>query len=406
MLELNYKRLFHQLILALSRVLDIDEARKLSHAQRTAVLSYLLASEFCPAEQIPVYYAALLHDIGGIGLFDHIVHHPSPAAQAANPAIRVHPVVGAQIVSNIPAMGPCVPIVLNHHERYDSHGYPLGKAVERVSLGAQLLRAADSFDLLIHHAPAAGSKKLSKAFARKSGKEVSPQIAAFVCRLIDETDTFSLLSNKEAIQARCLELNQTLAGFDLPQRMDVIGTLLEVFAQVIDTKHAYTAGHSQRVAKYSLHIGLEMDMPHDEISKLKWAALIHDLGKVAVPRSILDGGVGLSKEELEIVRQHPRFTIEILSCVSELDELGHLGAYHHERWDGRGYPLGLKGEEIPFHSRIICIADAFDSLTSNRSYHNAMGTKNALSRLGEASGSQFDPSIFPVAKSVLWSGIN
>jgi HD-GYP domain-containing protein (c-di-GMP phosphodiesterase class II) len=276
--------------------------------------------------------------------------------------------------------------------------------VEKLSLGAQLVRAADSFDLLIRDAPVADSKKLKMAFARKSGKEISPQIAALVCRFIDESDTLSLLSDDEAIQERCLELNQTLAGFDLPRGVDVIGTLLEVFAQVIDTKHAYTAGHSQRVARYSLHIGLETDLPHDEISKLKWAALIHDLGKVAVPRSILDGGSGLNKEELEIVRRHPSFTIEILSCVSELDELGQLGACHHERWDGRGYPQGLRGEDIPFLSRIICIADAFDSLTSSRSYHNAMGTKSALRRLGEASGSQFDPDIFTVAESVLWSG--
>lgn len=402
-MKVNYKRLFHQLILSLSKTLDIDEARKLNHAQRTAVLSHLLASRICPEESSSVYYAALLHDIGGIGLFDHIVHHPSPEEQASNSAIRVHPIVGAQIVDNIPVLENCVSIIANHHERFDGHGYPSGKSGDKISLGAQIVRCADAFDICIFGAKNVDSIKLDKIFASKSGHEISSDMASLMREFINDRETFSLLIDGSKIQDRCLDLEKHMA-FEVPQRVDIIGTLLEVFAQVIDTKHSYTAGHSLRVAKYSVQIGLALNLEHDEITRLKWAALIHDLGKVAVPRSILDGLGSLTQEEVQIIRRHPKYTIEVLSCVSELKELAYIGAYHHERWDGRGYPSGLKGEEIPLSSRIICVADSFDSLTSDRSYHKALGSKEALTKLEKDSGSQFDADVFNTAKKVLWSG--
>ncbi|MBI5788879.1 MAG: HD domain-containing protein [Candidatus Schekmanbacteria bacterium] len=402
---IDYKRLFHQLILALSRTLDIDEARKLNHGQRAAVLSYYLAQHLCPASLSTVYYSALLHDIGGIGLFDHIVHHPSPVEQAANPAIRVHPIVGAQIIGSIPNLEPCVPVILNHHERYDGHGYPGGKSREKISLEAQIVRAADAFDLFIRHTDNMNRDNILKAFEYKSGREISPALSEHTCGLICDDGIFSIISDDLAVNTKVKELNRELAGFELPWGMDVIGTLLEVFAQVIDTKHTYTAGHSQRVSKYSVHIGLAMELAHDDITKLKWSALIHDVGKVAVPRSILEGTTGLNAQELAIIRQHPKYTLEVLSCVDELQDLAHFGAYHHERWDGRGYPEGLKGEEIPLPSRIICIADAFDSLTSDRVYHKAIGTREALCKLSADGGAQFDPQVFDVAKQVLWSGV-
>ena len=403
-MRLNYQRLFHQLILALSRVLDIDGSRKLTHAQRTAVLSAMLADEFCPGNKPVVYYAALLHDIGGIGLFDHIVHHPSPVMQAANTAIRVHPVIGAQIVNGIPGLEPCVPFILDHHEFYDGHGFPRGKRVEQLTLGAQVLRAADSFDILVRNAGKGKESRLSKAFAGKAGREISAQLADFVCSCIQAPERLSLLLDDAQIEQECLKLHDELPGFHLPRGWDVIGSLLEVFAQVIDTKHSYTAGHSQRVARYSIHIGLELGLEHDEITKLKWAALIHDLGKVAVPKSILDGATVLNRAQFELIKQHPKYTREVLSCVTELAELGHIGALHHERWDGKGYPDGLRGERIPLLSRIICVADAFDSLTSDRAYRRGVGSAEAIATLARAAGSQFDPEVFAVARAVLWSG--
>ena len=395
--------------MALSKALDMDDTRKLIHAQRTAVLAHLLASQLSPQDSGIIYYAALLHDIGGIGLFDHIVHHPSPAEQAANPAIRVHPVVGAQIVDNIPGLEACVPIILKHHERYDGHGYPAGRDADHLPLSAQILRGADSFDLLLHHLSdlsASDAESLTKAFSLKAGKEVSPEIAGLVCQFIEDRDTFAQLIDGEAVQARSTELNQGLPGIEIKPGTDIIGTLLGVFAQVIDAKHAYTAGHSQRVSKYSVQLGLELELPHDEITRLKWAAMVHDLGKVCVPRSLLDGATALNQEEKEIIRRHPLVTIELLSGVTEISDLGYIGALHHERWDGTGYPYGLRGEDIPWLSRIICVADAFDALTSDRAYHNALGTQAALEQLGKSAGTQFDPQVFDAARQILWSGIN
>lgn len=165
------------------------------------------------------------------------------------------------------------------------------------------------------------------------------------------------------------------------------------FVRTIDIKSSYTAEHSEKVADYAAEIATALDLPRKDVERIYWSALIHDIGKIQVPKAILDKTTGLDRDEWAIIQQHPEQSVEILQGVKQFESFLPAIRSHHERWDGRGYPDGLKGEQIPFEARILCVADAFDAMTSSRPYRAAMSEEDALNELRANAGIQFDPSI-------------
>lgn len=164
-------------------------------------------------------------------------------------------------------------------------------------------------------------------------------------------------------------------------------------AKAVDAKDAFTHDHSWNIAVYSMALADYMNTPESVREDLKNAALLHDIGKIGIPESILNKPGLLSEEEMEIVRQHPDIGYRILSPVGSTSGLASVVRHHHERFDGGGYPLGLAGESIPFLSRILTVADSFDAMISDRIYRPSPGMDFAVSELRRCSGSQFDPSI-------------
>jgi energy-coupling factor transport system substrate-specific component len=144
-----------------------------------------------------------------------------------------------------------------------------------------------------------------------------------------------------------------------------------------------------------------MGFSGDEIKSLRRAALLHDLGKVAVPGSILDKPGKLTDEEFAVIKEHAQLTIDILKEITPFRDLASVAAYHQERYDGSGYPHGLKGEEIPIPSRVLAVADVFDALTSDRAYRKAMNMGEAVGILKKGSGSLFDPEVLAIALNIL-----
>lgn len=159
----------------------------------------------------------------------------------------------------------------------------------------------------------------------------------------------------------------------------------------LDCKDHYTFGHSMRVTYYSLVLGKGIGLNPDELYDLEMAALFHDIGKIAVPDSVLLKPARLSEEEFVIMKSHPEKSAEILEGFKPFEMAAKYAKHHHERYDGRGYPDGLKGEDIPLFSRIILIADTFDAMTSTRPYRKGLPYEVAFEELHEFSGSQFDP---------------
>lgn len=166
----------------------------------------------------------------------------------------------------------------------------------------------------------------------------------------------------------------------------------EALASAIDAKDTYTNGHSRRVAEYSEKIAREAGKSEEECEKVYFAALLHDVGKIGVPIEILTKNGRLTDEEFEQIKQHPVVGGQILSSIRNSPWLSIGASFHHERYNGRGYPEGRKGEEIPEIARIIAVADAYDAMTSNRSYRNAIPQHIVREELVKGIGTQFDPA--------------
>lgn len=160
--------------------------------------------------------------------------------------------------------------------------------------------------------------------------------------------------------------------------------------KALDCKDSYTFGHSMRVAYFSLVTGTEAGLSPEEMHELELSAIFHDIGKIGTPDSILNKPSRLSEEEFLIMKEHPQKSFEILSEYPYFEKIAQNARFHHERFDGRGYPLGLKGDEIPMAARIILIADTFDAMTSTRSYRKGLPYEVAFEELIQFSGTQFD----------------
>ncbi len=175
----------------------------------------------------------------------------------------------------------------------------------------------------------------------------------------------------------------------------IVNQSLETFAHAIDAKDKDTNGHSIRVATYSREIAKRMGMCEEDQEKIYYVAMLHDIGKIGIPDSILKKPGKLTEEELQVIRNHPSIGGEILQDFTAIEGISEGARYHHERYDGKGYNEGLKGEEIPLFARIICVADSYDTMSSRRVYKEHHDEQYILKELEECSGKQFDPYIVP-----------
>ena len=175
-------------------------------------------------------------------------------------------------------------------------------------------------------------------------------------------------------------------------------------AATIDSRDLYNKNHSEHVSDYSVIIGRQMGFNSDEISKLQYAAMLHDIGMISVPESFINKMGVLSEYEYTSVKEHTVYGAEILSSVSTVEGVDKVALYHHERYDGTGYPEGLKGEDIPIMARIVTLADSYDAMTSERPYRAALTPEEIIDEIEEQKGKQFDPEIADVVIQLIKDG--
>ncbi len=169
--------------------------------------------------------------------------------------------------------------------------------------------------------------------------------------------------------------------------------LLHSLTSAVDAKDAYTCGHSERVAMLSKIIAHEVGLSEAEIERIYMAGLLHDVGKIGVPEQVLQKPGRLTVEEFEQMKKHPAIGARILQDVKQIQDIIPGVMHHHERYDGKGYPFGLAGQDIPLMGRIICLADCFDAMTSTRTYRKALPLEVTLADIRRCSGTQFDPAL-------------
>jgi putative nucleotidyltransferase with HDIG domain len=168
--------------------------------------------------------------------------------------------------------------------------------------------------------------------------------------------------------------------------------ILFALAKALEARDDNTSSHSLNVTRYSMLLGEHLGLDAEELRVLSQGALMHDLGKIGIPDDILKKPGDLDESEFEIIKQHPMMTSEILDTLETSDHFAAIARSHHERWDGTGYPDGLNGEDIPLLARIVAIADAWDAMTSNRVYRDAMNENIALDIFErEQDSGQWDP---------------
>ncbi len=173
--------------------------------------------------------------------------------------------------------------------------------------------------------------------------------------------------------------------------LDGYKNTFQALAAAIDARDPYTFGHSQRVTKYALLGGTLLIFSGAELEDLEYAGILHDIGKIGISDNILTKRGSLAPEEVEIMRMHPAIGANIIKEIPFLERARRLVLHHHERYDGKGYPDGLKGEDIPIGARLLAAADAFDTMTTDRSYQVALSVDYAISELYRFSGTQFCP---------------
>ena len=181
-------------------------------------------------------------------------------------------------------------------------------------------------------------------------------------------------------------------SFKLYNEMRAVSlTTIQSLSKALDAKDAYTSGHASRVEEYSVKLADQYGLSPKEMENIKTAAILHDIGKIGIVDEILNKDGKLTEEEFQKIREHPSVGADIIGEISFLKDISKIIRHHHERYDGAGYPEGLKADEMPIESAILAIADSYDAMTSDRPYRRALTSEEALEEIRKNAGTQFHP---------------
>lgn len=395
-----------ELLATLGYMTDVTPAGNSYHTWRVALVAQRIAAMLAPEIRRDVFYAGLLQDIGMVGAHKHITNCGSVEEQLADIHIRTHPDRGAALLDLLPGMADVALYVRSHHEWWNGSGYPSNKSYDAIPLGAQILRIADEANIAGCFTGSHNTLLRLRSISSLTGSAWSKEMWEVL--LYSTADTAFYKSVMDTVELPGL-MSQVLG--DLPaspklsneQNMERI---FHIFAALTDAGDPMKAGHSLRTARIAHAIAMHMKLSDKEIQTAYRAGLVHDCGRLAVPRSILSRQGRLTEEELDVMRNHAHATMRILKSVPHrhaIAKLGEIAGNHHEWMDGRGYPNHLTKKDLHILTRILSVADAFDSMMSIASYR-VLSHKCTIKRLRESAGTQFDSDVVKALTSMIENG--
>ena len=211
------------------------------------------------------------------------------------------------------------------------------------------------------------------------------------------------LRDRKLLESMGIVIGLTLENLRLTRRE--YQSIMQVLCSALDMRDSATEGHSQRVARMAALVARRIELPRSEIKRIEQAAALHDIGKIGVSDAVLSKPGPLTDDEWVEMRRHPRLGYEIVADIEALQHAAEIIHCHHERYDGRGYPRGLKGEEIPIGARIFAVVDSYDAMTSHRPYRRARTHEDAMEEIMRNSGTQFDPTAVQAFLEVASAGL-
>ncbi|MBC7475400.1 MAG: HD domain-containing protein [Candidatus Sericytochromatia bacterium] len=387
----NERRRFKDIIKFLAMVVDLAEGYKLHNNYRVALSGVQLGTELnLNIESLRnIFYGGLLHDIGEVGMptdFDERTTQYTDEGKG-NPH---HTIVGSRIVSLIPTLEGVTKIIRWHHESWDGSGFPDNLKGREIPIEAGIISLFDAYYVM--NAVEKNKSVIEDYLKNMSGKKFNPGLVEIFMRLLKKDELWTPDNlNDDAWSAIGMDTYEVAKLQDV--KGDYVEIALNVIAQVIDAKHKYTHGHSRRVMVLSSLIAQRMGMEKSYVHLIEQGALLHDSGKVGIPREILDKPEGLSNEEYKVIKKHPVISCALIQNFTSLKEVAPLARFHHERYDGNGYPDKLDREDIPIGARVIAVADTYDAITSNRAYRKALSDGFARHEIRKYMGKMFDPLV-------------
>lgn len=368
------------------------------HGERVAYIALSLGKKLKlpEGELIDVMVAGLLHDIGAVGGFRKF-HGDSRL-------IREHCVLGSEIVAAFPHGDILAPAVRYHHEAPDINHSALKKDPNEVPFFAKILGLADRVDVALSRKimTKAEKERVIRWVEEHEGRMFFPEVVPAFLELAHQESFWLDLEQPHlmhiAFQTLGVGFNMLVQANLESQYMPILTT---TFADLIDQKSAFTARHSQSVSETVERLAKAVGWDEKAVEEIRVAGLLHDLGKLSVPRRILDKPGQLDSDEVEVIRTHTYYTYQLLHEAGFPMQVVHWAAYHHERLDGTGYPFALKKDELDMGSRLMTIADIFAALTEERPYRKALSEGVALGILEKGCGTQVDPELMKVAWKAL-----
>lgn len=285
--------------------------------------------------------------------------------------------------------------IQNLDEHWNGGGLPLKKCGEEIPVLSRIALMSQVID--VFHT-ANGAEAAMKEVAHRSGSWFQPELVEAFIDVAREEDFWVELGNPD-LQQNIYKLEPAQCA--RPVDDDFLDDIAEAFSKVIDAKSPFTSGHSERVTIFTDLIAEQMGLDAIDRRWLRRGALLHDIGKLGVSNSVLDKPGKLTDEEFEQIKLHPVYSAEVLANIDFFARIAPIAGGHHERLDGKGYPLGLKGDEINLETRIVTVADIFDALTADRPYRKAMPVSKALAIMQDMVDSAIDGAVFLALQQAL-----